>query len=95
MGWEPCYSKTIPQRAHSSNPETRIKAVYICFIYVIHTYSLFIDWVKDSKTINSCKRRVSNVQCMHYTQKTNLRIEKRLFTAWKDYLPVEKDYLRL
>ena len=34
-------------RDHSFNPDTRMKAAYIYFIYVIHLFRLFNDWLKD------------------------------------------------
>ena len=41
-------AQLLPSSDDGFNPETRMKAVYMCFIYTKFTYSLFIDWLKDS-----------------------------------------------
>ena len=77
------------------------------FIVNIIMIMLIVFWLMCPACSMRAKRHVysaSHVRCTqthHHRanhlplEKDYLRVEKRLFMAWKDYLWVEKDYLRL
>ena len=100
-----CYLAQLQSpRDHSCNPETRMKAVYICFIYVIHIFIvqwliiIFIcfftvrEWMCPACLIRT-KRRITSASSARYAQTRHHRPDH--LYAWKDYLRLEKDYLRL
>ena len=79
-------------RDHSFNPENQMKAVYICFIYLIHIcrhhgFSPYGEWMCPVCLIRA-NRRVNSTLRVRYTQTRHHRMDH--LRAWKEYLRIEK-----